>query len=584
MTKRKAICIGVNRAPGMTPLTAAAKDATDFEAWAKDQGCDTVLLTDQPPPSKVMLNDIFEAVEQVVTRGTYDQLIVYFSGHGILLAPGAEYWLLSGGPTNPNEAVNLLRSVEDARNSGIPHVVFVSDACRSAANTPVLRAVTGGLLFPPRPVPTERSEIDVFYATLPGDPANEVPGVNAAKAGLFTECLLTVVDRPPTNMVESVLDGAVTITVLSSRQLKGYLKATVPVRAAAINIQLNQSPEIHVETALPKYFARVELTRGAPPALQPPAPTLESALNALRTTVFTAGTVTPPNDAHNLAVSLGLEAEVGRLASVHGRQHFETGTGFSVHGAGIASVSSLRWQADTPFPESTGAGPGASVALHVRLHPISPVASSIVLEFDTGTATVLPVLPNFISTVVVDSGRVNSVNFVPSGQTSRYAEYQQRATQLDEMKAFAAVASRIGRFEVESEKASQFADRIRQAKGIDPIMGLYAAYAYAQVGKFDDVYSVFSYMKDDEIELPIPFDVAMLALRYKTTALDEPNVRIAPFAPMLSQGWALLMPGDRMHRPIHQRLRSHLQPSLFTTLDTAGAAIARDAIMTGEEE
>src|SRR5271166_2449594 len=103
MTKRKAICIGVNRAPGMTPLTAAAKDATDFEAWAKDQGCDTVLLTDQPPPSKVMLNDIFEAVEQVVTRGTYDQLIVYFSGHGILLAPGAEYWLLSGGPTNPKK-------------------------------------------------------------------------------------------------------------------------------------------------------------------------------------------------------------------------------------------------------------------------------------------------------------------------------------------------------------------------------------------------------------------------------------------------------------------------------------------------
>jgi hypothetical protein len=536
-----------------------------------------------------MVNDIFEAVQHFVKSGTYDQLIVYFSGHGILLAPGCEYWLLSGGPANPNEAVNLLRTIEDARNLGIPHVVFVSDACRSAADTPILRGVTGGLLFPPLPVPKERGEIDVFYATQPGDPANELPAASLTKASLFTDCLLKVVDRPPMDLVKSVVDDGVTVSVIPTRLLKDYLKATVPVQAAIIDPRMNQSPEIHVETALPKYFARVEPTRKQPVAatILSSGPTFESALNALRTTVFTEGTVTPPTDAHDLAMSLGLDAEVGRLASARGRGHFETATGFSVYGAGIKSVSSLRWIADIPFPEATAAAPGTPVALHVRLHPqdrFSFKPSSIVIEFDTDTATLLPVLPNFIGTVVVDGGRIVSVNFVPSGQTSRYGEYQQRAKYLDEMKAFAAVASRVGRFEVESEKASQFADRIRQAKGIDPIMGLYAAYAYAQVGKFDDVYDVFSYMKDDEIELPIPFDVVMLALRFKTTAIDDPNVRIAPFAPMLSQGWTLLMPGDRMHRPIHEKLRSHLQPSLFTTLDTAGAAIARDAIMTGDEK
>jgi hypothetical protein len=151
------------------------------------------------------------------------------------------------------------------------------------------------------------------------------------------------------------------------------------------------------------------------------------------------------------------------------------------------------------------------------------------------------------------------------------------------MKAFAAVASRLGRFEVPSETAVEFADRIRQAKGVDPIMGLYATYAYAQAGAFEDVYSVFSYMRDDEFEIPVPFDVVMLALRNGPAALQEAGRRIAPFAPMLSQGWGLLMPGDQMHRPIHQMLRPYLQPSLFTTLDTRGSAIARDAILSGEE-
>jgi hypothetical protein len=70
------------------------------------------------------------------------------TGHGILLAPGTEYWLLSGAPQNPNEAVNLLRSAEDARNASIPHVIFFSDACRSTVPGAPLNGVVGGSIFP----------------------------------------------------------------------------------------------------------------------------------------------------------------------------------------------------------------------------------------------------------------------------------------------------------------------------------------------------------------------------------------------------------------------------------------------------
>jgi len=114
------------------------------------------------------------------------------TGHGILLAPGTEYWLLSGAPQNPNEAVNLLRSVEDARNAGILDVIFFSDACRSAVPGAPLNGVVGGSIFPNRTLAPQSGEVDVFFATRSGNPAREVPEAEATQhyRGLFTDCLL----------------------------------------------------------------------------------------------------------------------------------------------------------------------------------------------------------------------------------------------------------------------------------------------------------------------------------------------------------------------------------------------------------
>ena len=47
----------------------------------------------------------------------------------------------------------------------------------------------------------------------------------------------------------------------------------------------------------------------------------------------------------------------------------------------------------------------------------STVPASLVLTFDDGTGTVLAVLPGFIGTVLVEGGRVVSVNYVPSEGT-----------------------------------------------------------------------------------------------------------------------------------------------------------------------
>lgn len=584
MAKRAAICIGVDHAGGMTPLQAAVKGARDFATWAKSQGCETKLLIDEAN-ARVSVVDIFDAVKPIIDAGTYDQLIIYFSGHGILTAPGAEYWLLSRAPENPNEAVNLFRSVEDARRSGIPHVVFISDACRSSVKGPPLSGVVGGVIFPNQgTTPFGGSEIDVFYATRPGDPAYEVPEAEATQRyrGIFTDCLLKAVKKPDAGLVDPLTDGAAQVSVVTSRRLKPYLESTVPVDAATIDIKLRQIPELRVETALPKYFALVDspavgfgMAPGGPPPTAPRG-TIDTALEALSEAPSAVTPSVSGSAAQALADELQLPQEVDRLISARGRGHFETQTGFSVFGANVSNVYIRGWHADPPFPEGT---PGA---LHVRLHPRGGSASSIVFELDGTTGTALAVLPGFIGTVVVKEGRVIGVNYVPADNTWRFNEYQQREQELETLKALAAVSARDGRFVVEDASADRLAQRIRQAKGIDPTLGLYATYAYAQIGHYKDVYSVFTYMKDDEIEIPVPFDVVLLATRHEGGAVQEVDRRFAPFAPMLSQGWALLMPGDSLYHPIHQRLRPHLIPSLWTTFDAEGVAIARDAVLSGE--
>ena len=507
MVKRAAICVGINRPAGMTPLPAAARDAARFEQWARSQGCDTALKTDDNG-KPVWLSDIVDLAQEFAERGIYDELIVYFAGHGILLAPGAEYWLLSGAPADPSEAINVLRSIEGARDSAIPRVSFVSDACRSAADSLTLRAVNGGAIFSLQASSPHRSEVDVYYAMLPGDPANEVlqAAATSGHKSLFSSCLPDAPPIPPLNEVWAVLKHEAYATPLQ-----------------------------------------------ATPRVQ---------------------------EAKKLAVATGMYSEIERVKTARGCEKFETRTGFSVHGARVVDVFS-RWQSDPPFQEKSESRTYA-FADHVRVYPPGDdEPASILITLDTGTTVLLAICPGLIGSVLVEAGRVISVNYTPSAQSMRFPEYQEHADRLEQMKAYAAFASRHGKFELPDESADVLANRIRQFGGLDPTMGVYAAYGYAQGGRYEDALSVLRYMRDD-IEIPIPFDVAMLGLRANGESLADRCGRIAPFGPMLSQGWALLNPNDKLWRPIHPRLRPYLVPGLFVMLDRDGNSIARAAIRSGE--
>ena len=204
-----------------------------------------------------MLAEIFAAVSFYLEPPRFDVLMVYFAGHGILRTTSAEFWLLSNSPENGNEAVNLVGSVEKARESGVPHVIFISDACRSLPKRPISE-IDGGVIFPIRDT-QEESEIDIYYATKPGT-ALEIPHEEAVKKyrPIFTNRILKTVKNPEPRMVDRIFEGTSPQYVIGSRKLKNYLERVVPEDAADFNIKAVQKPIVRVGTALPKFFAYVQ--------------------------------------------------------------------------------------------------------------------------------------------------------------------------------------------------------------------------------------------------------------------------------------------------------------------------------------
>lgn len=85
---RCAVVIGVNKTGDLPVLRAAASGAREFAAWATAQGIDATLLTDDN--GSVSLGDVNASIRNYVQRRTFGQLIVFFSGHGILRAPDYE--------------------------------------------------------------------------------------------------------------------------------------------------------------------------------------------------------------------------------------------------------------------------------------------------------------------------------------------------------------------------------------------------------------------------------------------------------------------------------------------------------------
>jgi hypothetical protein len=579
---RCAVVIGVNKTGDMPVLQAAVSGAKEFANWANSQGIEVVLLTDSHR-SGVSLSEVKKAIHNFVQKKTFSQLIVFFSGHGILKAPDFELWLLSGAPDDANDAVNVPGSIWLARNAGIPHVVLISDACRSRPNTPRLSQIEGGVIFPNYSPRKPRPAVDVFYATLPGDPAFEASTPDAVKGyrGIFTECLLKGLKGEVPDVIIDIGDKHLNQTrwVIPSWELKPYLEEEVPEIASSINIKLQQDPDIRVESHLPYFLAEVApRTTHSVPQTQSQSRThsvsFRDVIRSLETDMYFQDDVaysSLPHDISEVAQNSDFAHAMNRLRDPKGRESLNTRTGFTV--VGTIPTRAVVTGSDCDLFEDSG-------VYQIRVHERQDMAStqSLLVQFSDGQGIPLAVLPGFIGTIFVEHGRVVNVTYLPSRDTPKFFQYKQVAKEIEKRRAYVAVAARNGSFRLEGrEEALSAADFLRVMKSIDPTLGLYASYAYAQAGDFNGIKSVYKYMGREKE--PILFDVAVLANKLpKPKLFSKHQHPIAPFCPMLTQGWALLKPYQRRLPAAVNKAGRYLVPGLWTTFEPEGVEILRIAI------
>jgi hypothetical protein len=571
------VVIGVDKPGDLPKLRAAASGAHQVADFLSTEGFEVVSFIDDV--GKVHVSDIFSAVNGFVKRGTLEQLVIYFAGHGFTNSY-SEYWMLSDAPDNPNEAISLVESTSLAKQTSIPNVVFISDACRSRAGDLRADRVRGSLIFPTSSSPVAVvPDVDVFLATLIGDPSWEVQVATSVGAfeGIFTSCFLEAFRSPDDTMVRTVSGSK----VVPNPSLKPYLAREVPKRAQAASISLTQRPDSMVVSSDATFIGHAGANIQHATAAAPLPTVTDVAGVTLRTAGVTAMTVTryvasdEPlktastksgySDAHNLILtSRGLPTQVASTTGV------------------IVSGSSVKGALARPgIGVRTLDGDGFRTPALVEVALGAARAASVLVQFPDGSASPVAVIRGYVANLVVDKGGVNNISYVPARDNPMRGAYESQIEQLGQLHAAVGTAARFGVFRFEgpaatrATAASQLADKIRVLKGIDPTLGMYAAYAYDQAGIAAQTRSVRQILRGDlSVDL---FDVAMLAGAPVGVGAEA----VFPFCPMLSQGWSLLRVKNVKLADAVEAARDHRQASLWTTFGPAGADGIAAALRSG---
>lgn len=600
--KRGAVVIGVNKTGELPLLEASASGAVKFADWLTGEGFTVTTLTDEKEP--VSAADIKKAVNGFVHPGTYDQLVVYFTGHGYW-KNDAELWLLTGAPADPDEAVNWKETVEFAKDCGIPNVVLISDACRSVPNSVRAERVRGSIVFPNDDTKRVRAKVDKFMAAAIGTAAYEVPiGAGGKKENVFTHCLLRAFEVPDAEMVVRLQEDGRSIDIVPNRKLGPFLRREVSALLATVNVAIDQTPDDEVMSDEQAYIGRAKAAgaHSAPSARDIPlagkvlgreasgprdgtearvphnlrkiaSKTFTDALNLHQPSARKANFTTKLtghrqfDDAVNAAGNIA--AEVG---------HFEIETGFALLGVRLVDAIVVGGQRPDVLTQGNGAGDPAIVRINSRFS-----ACTVVVRFENGNGAALASLRGYIGHVVVDEGNVVSINYVPSDNSERFPVFARRQAQLQRLRAAAAAATRFGVFRVEDpDAAHKLARLIRVGKSIDPSLGLYAAYGYSEADSLEHLASVASFMNDDlGADL---FDVAMLARRdiVINVVPGATSPRTVPFCPMLTQGWNLLRARGVRLPPVLDAAQDELAQAVWTTFRPERTQAIFQAVQSGE--
>lgn len=561
-TAKCAIFIGLNNTKGLPPLAGAVENATAMNNWAVGQGFKTRLFTDEHD-ARVTLDDIYMAVEDFIEKSP-KQLVIYFAGHGYIRDPGSEIWLLSNARRRGTEGINLRASKEDALNFGIENVVFISDACRSVAASIDDLRVSGGSIFPNSPVGITRTRVDVLYATRAGSAAKEVRDPDGNYSGIYTECMLSCLHGKVPKVVRELDMLTPAVNAVISYDLNEYLEEEVPRIIATKRLAIRQHPFGEINSREPIYLSKInepliesEVGYGPPPLTEPSpydpwddrseGKSLEEKLDALKknepetyqyindTSSFVADAIRNPVPDKGRLIRLPLNWD-----------QLPEGTAIRVIG-----IEDFR--------------------VYLRRYPWKPSARgytrhNAIVRTSGENSKCYPVtiLPGFTSRLIFNpDGDLVLLDYYPIDmRSSRFEMYQYAAYELAERKSLIVAAAKQGIF----EGGDRAAGYLRQYKTFDPMLGLFAAYAYMETGNRDGVMSVYDFMARERE--PVLFDVAMLRNLASNRGLGDfafgrvPARSSTRLIPILTQGWSYLKSEFEESR---FPLKEYLNPGLWTS-------------------
>ena len=559
---RAAIFIGVDKTGGLPVLKDAANGAQRFaEEWAKAQPISKrQVLTDEKKP--VTAGMIKTAVRKILEPGDVEQLFIYFAGHGVNIHR-REYWLLSDADNDPQEAVNVTGSEDLARYCGIPHIVFISDACRTAATTLRAQSITGSEMFPIRQA--ARKPVDQFFACALGAPSNEIPDAETTarefKAAYTGELIPALSGKVP-SLVEWVVENGKNVGYIRPWPLASHLVTAMAKRLAdpKLKSRVIQVPDALVVSGPTAWVSRVKglgpstaggLALGVRRQGQGPAPFTSTPL---------IGTA--------LNSPQKLKKFITAAAKPFGPMHQESRCGFKIRGAMIVDAFAIGGRIEmTNRPADV-----------VRVWDVKGAGANTLLLLDDDSAIVLPAIPNFLASLTVEDGDLVDVAYEPSEFTSRWNEYLNHAQELRTLRTVVATATREGSFRLQGEDALKLARRMQYAKGIDPALAVYAAYAYHDLHQFNYLEEMQGYMRND---LGATFfDVAMLSRELDNTKYATRKNVLSPI-PLLSQGWVYLN-ARRIGLPkAFVGLQGMLQDSVWTKFGPLGTEKLKLAFTQG---
>lgn len=596
--KRAYVLIGVKKAKTLPELQAVWENVAEMREWAESQGAkarDVIAITDEETP--VTADRIYQAISSLCDLGTIDQLVVYFSGHGVNSAR-SEFWLLSDAVENPNAAVNLSGSMDLARYGVIPHVVFISDACRTAASGIQAQSVIGQSIFPVKSSPTGARFIDVFYGTAIGDPSYEVEDIDEAVAGyraVYTDALVFALKGHYADILKRSEDNKTDL--VCPWPLHEFLKRHVAGSLYDLGIKDKyQTPDAIISSRDDAYLSALPVDRQKS--------TLESDGRSEEATEFadvllkemafaSDATQRVIDDARTVdIVSIhdditrttspwpeGLEPikaekirfadEVRETFKDFGPKTLPNQRGLKVRGAKV--VDAVAAGVETKVSES-----GSVVEFSTR----GPTIANVLVVVESGHGVVIPGLQGYFAGLTFDQEVMTDLSFVPDEASDRYHAYERRQKEIHGLRTVIAASSRRGRFRL-GKGDEELARRMQLGKSVDPGLALYAAHAYREQGNERWLNEMAGFLRRDlKVDL---FDVALLSSTPEKKFPHSEMRRLAPFAPLMSQSWPILQ--VRKHDP-PARLRGieqhTIKTSLWTVYTPEGVDLIRQSIQKGE--